>query len=143
MVRVASKTPDWVPPKDFDGKVKHYKIKRRDTLTHIAKRHGLSVGTLAAFNQLNNPNSLRRGQKIKIPIYEPPEKTNSTKTLIQIAKKLEVKVSQPELKKVQKGPETDNNASQENSESGVAYVSAEPALFNKKPSGIHSCKVCC
>jgi len=131
VIRVASKTPNWVPPKNFDGKVTIYKIKRRDTLTHIAKRFGIPVGTLAAFNQLKNPNSLRRGQSIKIPIYKVAEKANLSEAPTQVAKKLEVKVTQPEPEKVRLGPENGNNASQDPPQIAFVDASAESVLFNK------------
>ena len=131
VIRVASKTPNWVPPENFDGKVTIYKIKRRDTLTHIAKKFGVSVGTLAAFNQMKNPNRLRRGQSIKIPTYKVIEKTNLSEEPIQIAKKLEIKVTQPEPDKVRLGPGTGNNSSQEKPQTAYIDASAELVLFNK------------
>lgn len=124
IIRVASKTPNWIPPKDFDGKVTNYKIKRRDTLTHIAKKHSISVGTLAAFNQMKNPNNLRRGQIIKIPTYKVVQKVNLSETPIQVAQKLEVKITQPE-------PEKGNNTSQEKPQITFTDAPAELVLFNK------------
>lgn len=49
-------------------------VSKGDTLSHIAKRHGVSTRELAEHNRLPNPNSLRIGQKIVIP----PHATLST-----------------------------------------------------------------
>jgi len=100
-------------------------------LTHIAKKFGVSVGTLAAFNQMKNPNRLRRGQSLKIPTYKVIEKTNLSEEPIQIAKKLEIKVTQPEPDKVRLGPETGNNSSHEKPQTAYIDASAELVLFNK------------
>jgi len=133
MVRVASKTPNWVPPKNFNGKVVNYKIKRRDTLTHIAKKFGVSVGTLAAFNQMDNPHRLRRGQNLKIPRYEvkTAEKSGPAEAPVQVAQKLEVKVTQPETEQAQVGPA--NNSAPHLGKPQIAFIdaSAESILFNK------------
>jgi len=133
IVRVASKTPNWVPPKDFNGKVVNYKIKRRDTLTHIAKKFGVSVGTLAAFNKMDNPHRLRRGQSLKIPRYEAKtaEKSGPAEAPVQVAQKLEVKVTQPETELAQVGPT--NNSAPHLGKPQIAFIdaSAESILFNK------------
>ncbi|TDJ51742.1 MAG: LysM peptidoglycan-binding domain-containing protein [Nitrospina sp.] len=131
IIRVASKTPNWISPKDFDGKVTNYKIKRRDTLTHIARKFRISVGTLAAFNQMENPNNLRRGQIIKIPTYKVVQKANLSEAPIQVAQKLEVKITQPEPEKVRLDPENENNASQEKPQITFTDASPELVLFNK------------
>jgi len=134
IIRVASKTPNWVPPKDFNGKVINYKIKRRDTLTHIAKKFGISVGTLAAFNQMDNPHSLRRGQILKIPKYEvqTDEKSGPAEAPVQVAQKLEVKVAQPETEQAQLvGPEVNNVTHPEPPQIAFTDASAESILFNK------------
>jgi len=133
MIRVASKTPNWVPPKDFKGKVINYKIKRRDTLTHIAKKFGVSVGTLAAFNQMDNPHSLRRGQRLKIPKYEvkTAEKSGPAGTPVQVAQKLEIKVTQPETEQAQLGPANNNATHPKKPQIAFTDASAESILFNK------------
>lgn len=44
-----------------------YTIRPGDTLTSIAKAHGLTVQELIAANQLVNPNLLKAGQELQIP----------------------------------------------------------------------------
>ncbi len=44
-----------------------YKIKRGDSLSSIASKHGLSSKGLAAFNGIRNANKIRIGQTIRIP----------------------------------------------------------------------------
>lgn len=43
-----------------------YTVKKGDTLSHIAKRHGTSVGKLASLNGIKNPNLIYPGQKLKV-----------------------------------------------------------------------------
>jgi LysM repeat protein len=45
----------------------HYVVKRGDTLYSIARRHGLSVWQLAAYNNISNPHRIYAGQVIRIP----------------------------------------------------------------------------
>lgn len=44
-----------------------YTIQKGDTLSHVAKKFGISFRELAEFNGLANPNNVRIGQTIKIP----------------------------------------------------------------------------
>ena len=44
-----------------------YTVQSGDTLSKIAGKYGLSVQKIADYNHLNNVNSLRVGQKLKIP----------------------------------------------------------------------------
>jgi LysM repeat protein len=44
-----------------------YLVKPRDTLTDIARRHGVEVGVLAQHNALKKPNALYPGQRLSIP----------------------------------------------------------------------------
>jgi membrane-bound lytic murein transglycosylase D len=44
-----------------------YTVKSGDTLSKIASRYGVSVKRIADYNHLTNINSLRVGQKLKIP----------------------------------------------------------------------------
>jgi len=47
---------------------KEYIIKPGETLTEIASRYGLTVEELAALNSIDNPNTIRAGQVIKVPV---------------------------------------------------------------------------
>ena len=44
-----------------------YVVKASDTLSRIARDHGVTVAELAEFNSIDDPNLLRIGQKIRIP----------------------------------------------------------------------------
>lgn len=44
-----------------------YTVKKGDTLSHIAKRHGTTVNRLASLNNIKNVNKIYVGQKIKLP----------------------------------------------------------------------------
>ncbi len=46
-----------------------YTIKKGDTLSHVAKRHGVGTRDLAEYNGITNLNSLKVGQKLVIPPY--------------------------------------------------------------------------
>jgi peptidoglycan lytic transglycosylase D len=50
--------------------VARYRVKRGETLSHIARRHRVSVATLTRVNRLRRPKLLRTGQVIKIPDEE-------------------------------------------------------------------------
>ena len=50
------------------GRYKTYKVRRGDTLSKIAKQHGVSVAALKRANGLKGRNpKLRPGQRLKIP----------------------------------------------------------------------------
>src|SRR5262249_42111561 len=44
-----------------------YIVKAGESLTSIAKKFGISVSELVAFNQLSDPNHIEEGQRLKIP----------------------------------------------------------------------------
>lgn len=45
-----------------------YVIKRGDCLSVIAQRYGTTVTTLQALNNIKNPNFIREGDKLLIPV---------------------------------------------------------------------------
>jgi LysM repeat protein len=48
-----------------------YTIKKGETLSHIATAHGVTLQQLLAANKsIKNPNSIREGQQITIPVPE-------------------------------------------------------------------------
>ena len=49
------------------GQAANHTIKRGETLSVIAKKHGLSALALAAHNGITNPNEVKIGQKLTIP----------------------------------------------------------------------------
>lgn len=55
----------------------HYRIRRGDTLSRIAQRHGVSIASIKDFNSLRNIHTLRVGQKLVIPVSVKRKRTNS------------------------------------------------------------------
>lgn len=49
-----------------------YTVKKGDTLSQIAAKHGTTYQKIAAYNGIKNPNAIRVGQKIKIPASTAP-----------------------------------------------------------------------
>lgn len=54
-----------------------YTVKSKDTLTSIARRHGISVAVLAKRNGLNPKEVIYVGQRLKIPDNTPPAQPTS------------------------------------------------------------------
>lgn len=54
-------------PKDSGPAGKTYVVKRGDTLGAIARRYNTTVGRIANKNDINNPNRINVGQKLRIP----------------------------------------------------------------------------
>lgn len=54
---------------------KTYTVKSGDTLSHIAKRYGTSVGKLVSLNGIKNPNLIYPGQKLKVNGSAPKSKS--------------------------------------------------------------------
>lgn len=52
--------------KYVDGNVKHYRIRKGDTLGKIAKRHGVSVSKLCSLNNITPRTTLRAGKSLRI-----------------------------------------------------------------------------
>jgi peptidoglycan lytic transglycosylase D len=94
VVSVVHPKPDWgkvVIPADLE--TVQYRVRRRDTLTRIARNHGVHVSVLAKMNAMNNPHSLRPGQRIKVP-------KPGTDFKLQLASAASAKDSQVEAPKV-------------------------------------------
>lgn len=111
-VKITKVKTDW-SQYDFQvGETFQYRVKRRDTLTRIAKKHGVHVGVLAQINNLTNPHALRVGQMVKVP-KDPnmiEAKLAAQKTAPAEKEKLEVTVKQvavkpetPDVKKENEG----------------------------------------
>ena len=49
-----------------------YTVKKGDTLSQIAAKYGTTYQAIAAYNGIKNPNAIRVGQKIKIPVSTAP-----------------------------------------------------------------------
>jgi len=50
-----------------DSSYIQHRVRRGQTLSHIARRYGTSVGALRQHNRIRNPGQLRAGQLIKVP----------------------------------------------------------------------------
>ena len=95
VVRVEHPKPDWgkvVIPSDLE--TVQYRVRRRDTLTRIARNHGVHVSVLAKMNTMDNPHSLRPGQRIKVP-------KPGTDFKLQLASAMATKESQVEAPKME------------------------------------------
>ena len=83
---------------------------------------------------MDNPHRLRRGQSLKIPRYEvkTAQKSGPAEAPVQVAQKLEIKVTQPETEQAQLvGPEVNNVTHPEPPQIAFTDASAESILFNK------------
>jgi membrane-bound lytic murein transglycosylase D len=106
VVRVEHPKPDWglvVIPADLE--TIQYRVRRRDTLTRIARNHGVHVSVLAKMNTMENPHSLRPGQRIKVP-------KPGTDFKLQLASAVAIKESQTETPKMvvqMSGVQSDEN----------------------------------
>jgi membrane-bound lytic murein transglycosylase D len=68
VVNVVQPKPDWgrvVIPENMET-IK-YRVRRRDTLTRIAQKYGVHVSVLAKMNAMDDPHSLRPGQRLQVP----------------------------------------------------------------------------
>lgn len=95
VVNVVHPKPDWghveIPA---DLETIQYRVKRRDTLTRIARKFGVHVSVLAKMNPMDNPHSLRPGQRIKVP----KPGTDFEVKLAMAATKKEMAANPPKLK---------------------------------------------
>lgn len=62
-------TPANKEPKDYTV----YVVKRGDTLSKIAYQYGTTYQELAKYNGISNPNIIKVGQEIRIPVEKPKE----------------------------------------------------------------------
>ncbi|MBU0679130.1 MAG: LysM peptidoglycan-binding domain-containing protein [Verrucomicrobia bacterium] len=73
-----------------------YIVRKGDTLSEIASKHGVSSSSLARLNDISNPKKLQIGQKLSIPIKpgEPIEyEVQTGDTLERIARKHHTRIS--------------------------------------------------
>lgn len=62
----AAASKDTTTSKPTEKPAKTYKVKRGDTLSAIAKKHGTTVDALVKKNKIKNPNLIYPGQTIKL-----------------------------------------------------------------------------
>ena len=70
---------------------KYHLVKRGETLTQIAARHGISVRTLAAANGLTHKTKIRIGQKLRIPSLTTHHGPSVTSPTIAVTQNKQVK----------------------------------------------------
>ncbi len=102
VVSVEHPKPDWgkvVIPDNLE--TIQYRVRRRDTLTRIARNYGVHVSVLAKMNAMDNPHSLRPGQRIKVP-------KPGTDFKLQLASAVAIKDSPVEASKIE--VQSDENA---------------------------------
>ncbi|MGK9269336.1 N-acetylmuramoyl-L-alanine amidase [Bacillus inaquosorum] len=76
-----------------------YKVKKGDTLSAIAKEHGVSVASLQSWNNIKYPNKITVGQKLKLkgPSSSSNNKTSGKKTSYPLPSGI-IKVTSPMTK---------------------------------------------
>ncbi|WP_373690550.1 LysM peptidoglycan-binding domain-containing protein [Sphingobium sp. DEHP117] len=62
------------------GKLRTYTVRKGDTLSHIARRHGVRSDALARANNIKNPDHIRAGQTLRIPPHTPPRRADAPHT---------------------------------------------------------------
>ena len=68
VVSVYPTKPDWSKVEIPEGlETVQYRIRRRDTLTKVARKYNVPVSVLAKLNKLDDPHSLHPGQRIQVP----------------------------------------------------------------------------
>lgn len=65
LVGKLDKIPQWKPPQVT---YVYHRIRRGETLSHIARKYGVSVSAIARFNHIRKKNLIREGKRIKIPL---------------------------------------------------------------------------
>lgn len=65
-IKVSQKTSNSKDVSDSRNNENKYTVKQNDTLSKIAKEHGMSVQDLAANNNISDPNKIHVGQEIKV-----------------------------------------------------------------------------
>jgi peptidoglycan lytic transglycosylase D len=106
IVSVRHPKPDWgqvVIPDNLET-IK-YRVRRRDTLTRIAQKYGVHVSVLAKMNAMENPHSLRPGQRIMVP----KPGTGFKLQLVSAAPAKEPPAETPKMKVQMNGVQSDEN----------------------------------
>jgi membrane-bound lytic murein transglycosylase D len=68
VVEVVETQPDWSKVEIPEGlETIKYRVRRKDTLTRIARKFKVHVSVLAKMNKMDDPHSLRPGQHIEVP----------------------------------------------------------------------------
>ena len=130
VVSVEHPKPDWgkvIIPANLE--TVQYRVRRRDTLTRIARNHGVHVSVLAKMNTMDNPHSLRPGQRIKVP-------KPGTDFKLQLASAAEAKKSQVETPVIAVQP--NENAMVASITESTEQVEVEIPKMEVQMSGVQS-----
>jgi len=122
VVSVKHSKPDWskvVIPDNLET-VK-YRVRRRDTLTRVARKYDVHVSVLAKLNAMEDPHSLRPGQRIKVP-------KPGTDFKLQMASAVSTKTLPVEASKA----DVQMNAVQTDEDPIVASIAVEPQVETPK-----------
>lgn len=129
-VKITEVKTDWSQYDFKVGETFKYRVKRRDTLTRIARRHGVHVGVLAKINDLTNPHALRVGQVVQVP-----KDPNTVEAKLVSAKKASEKKEEKKLeikvKEVAVKPDHLANKEPEVTETVLASVQGSPVITNR------------
>ncbi len=71
-----------------------YEVKPGDTLSEIARKNNLSLGTMTAANSLSDPDKIRSGQLLKVPSDSLVHLVRPGETLLEIAGRYNVEANQ-------------------------------------------------
>ncbi|HOV79212.1 MAG TPA: M23 family metallopeptidase [Bacillota bacterium] len=82
------------PPVAVSLQRSFYEVKPGDTLTDIARKNRLSVETLVAVNSLQNPDSIKAGQILKVPSDCAVHRVQKGETLWDIARAYQADVNE-------------------------------------------------
>ena len=61
--------PDYLESTSTEPQLLVYRVSRGDTISSIARKHGSAPSLLVRINNLANPNLIRPGQKLFVPIH--------------------------------------------------------------------------
>ena len=67
---------------EYSGEHHSYQVQEDDTLLSVSNRFGISVDTLGDANCIDSPTDLSAGQVLTIPVPEPSEQQNDTRSVI-------------------------------------------------------------
>ncbi|MCI0487716.1 MAG: transglycosylase SLT domain-containing protein [Blastocatellia bacterium] len=108
----------------YSTRLVSYRVRRGDTLTAVARRHGVSVQELAKINKISSRTRLRSGQTIRVPKKVSTSKAKSSKSRTS-SKKVSNSKSKPTSKKA---------TSSRTTKRGKNGTRSRSAKSGKKPS---------
>lgn len=123
-------------PAHFTAEFDYYKVRRGDTLSHIARRYRTSVPRLRDLNNFSSRTLIRIGQKIKIPDNNGFVVKNKTKGTRVLASGEKFVASGEKLSKTEA-----INTQSNNTQSKIKPVSRKKAVSNSGQKTVSNSKV--